>query len=151
MKIPSYLPLLFIGMFFVACSDEDTPTVTKTIDTNSQEVISRVYALAKECWENPNKIADIDAVIKEGESYETRITKEIKTFTTPQGDDNATVVGAQYDFYDTHHLLKTPASNSIVTVKMHPYQHDKTSVIIYSVVKSAREDVLYWLKNDRCR
>ena len=146
-----YVLLPLCVALFSACGDPDIPTVTKRVDKPSAEVTSNLYALAKECWQHPNKIADVDVRLKEGESYETVVTKEIKTFTASTGDYNDTVIGAHYVSFDTNHKPKLPKYAPIITIRMYTLQETKTTVIINSQVKSIRDDVLYWIEYDRCK
>ena len=142
--------LIFLVIFLSACGDSDIKTVVKNIDKPSTVVTEQLYTLAKECWEKPNKIADIEVKIKESESYETVITKEDKTITSAHGDYNETVIGAHYVTYDTHGIQIVPKYASLATARIKESDSGST-VIIYSVVKSVREDILYWIDYVRCK
>ena len=143
--------LVFLVIFLSACGGIDTPTVTKNIDKPSNTVTNQLYTLAKECWEVPNKIADIGVEIKDGKSYKTVITKEYKTFTSSAGNYSATVIGAHYVTYDVNGDQIAPKYASLVTARIKEADDNSSTVIIHSVVKSAREDMLYWIEYDRCK
>jgi len=138
-----------LALLFLACGDVKTTVFTKSFDESSEVVSDRVFNLAKECWENPNKkIADVVVTgLTTGETYKTKITQE----SVKEG----TKIGAHYDIYDSNGKLKInqqtkPSYASLVTIIIND-ESNGSKATIESLFEDAVSEVKYWLDYNACR